>query len=110
MQLDSTLRICLLSLDSRYPENKIDLNDLVLGPHYGPAERWHLNAIETINLLQKIEPVLLNAPARLLVDSHRSEVYLVERSMKEPAIHISLSGRVSGFLVWEESSHPQISH
>ena len=83
MQLEDRLKICLLALESRYPEHVIDVNQELL-PLLGVSNSgW--SASEIIEYVEQRNPTILSEMARLVVDPQRREIYLVERSETAPA-------------------------
>ncbi len=86
LQLNESLQICLLALDSRYPRNIVDINEEVLGPQSLGAEGW--TASDIIELFQNTAPQMLQAKARVVVNAQRRGIYLIELSEEKPALRI----------------------
>lgn len=86
MRLNDILRICLLSLDSRYPSHTVDFNEAVLRRYDVDRQGW--TAREILAWLEKADPDLLWTPAYLLIDASNSAIYLPQYSQQEPAFHI----------------------
>ena len=92
MYLNDTLRICLLSLASRYPIHTVDFDDGVMPLPEIETRGWM--AQEMIEFLDAYEPLLLQAPAFLLVDECNCEIFLPMYSEDQPAIHIHCRGKI----------------
>ena len=83
MQLEDRLKICLLALESRYPEHVIDVNQELLPLSGMNASGW--SASKIIEYVEQRSATILSEMARLVVDLQRREIYLVERSETTPA-------------------------
>ncbi len=92
MQLEERLRICLLALESRYPDHVVSINTHLLGIHHTGAYCW--SASEMLEYLEQAAPELLDEMACLVVDVQRSDIYLESCSEKIPALIINCQGRV----------------
>ena len=92
MQLTERLQICLLALAHRYPQQMVDLDEVVLGPQGFRATGW--TALDLIDQLQKSRSDLLKAQARLILDAQQCAIYLIDVSEELPAFHIHCRGRV----------------
>jgi hypothetical protein len=92
MQLNDSLQVCLLAVDSRYPEHVVDINEAVLGPQSRGAEGW--TSQEVIEMLEDAAPELLQAMAQLVIDTQKTEIYLIEHSEEIPAILVHCRGRL----------------
>jgi hypothetical protein len=92
MHLNDILRICLLSLSSRYPVHTVDFDDGVFTLPEIEAKGW--TAQEMIEFLDYYEPQLLEAPASLLVDDCNCGIFLPMYSEDQPAIHVHCRGRI----------------
>jgi hypothetical protein len=92
MQLEDRLSICLLALESRYPEHVIDVNREVLSLASVSASGWSVS--EIIEYVGQRNPTLLSEMARLVVDPQCSEIYLVERSETTPAFVVHCRGKI----------------
>jgi hypothetical protein len=93
MHLHDKLHICLLALESRYPENIVVLNREALGPYEFCEERW--TALEVIELLEQTMPHLLEARAHLIIDGQRCEIDLpFESGEEQPVLWIFCRGRM----------------
>ncbi len=92
MQLNDSFQVCLLALASRYPEHVVDINEALLGPQSRGAEGW--TSLDVIEILQDTVPELLQAAARLVIDTQKSEIYLLEHSEEIPAILVHCRGRL----------------
>jgi hypothetical protein len=86
LRLTESLRICLLALASRYPDHIIDINEQVLGPQSLGTSGWR--ASDLIELFQSTAPEVLQAQARLEVNSQGKGIYLLEQSEQTPALWI----------------------
>jgi hypothetical protein len=92
MQLNDSFQVCLLAVASRYPEHVVDINEALLGPQSRGAEGW--TSLDVIEILQDTAPELLQARALLVVDTQKSEIYLLEHSEEIPAILVHCRGRL----------------
>jgi hypothetical protein len=92
MQLNDTLQICLLALASRYPQHVVDINEDLLGPQLLGADGW--SSLDVIEMLEHTAPDLLQAMAKLVVDTQKSEIYLIEHGEEIPAILVHCRGKV----------------
>ena len=92
MHLNDILRVCLLSLTSRYPNHTVDFDDEVIAIPEVETRGW--TAQEMIEFLDSYEPQLLQAPASLLVDESNCEIFLPLYSENQPAIHIHCRGKI----------------
>jgi hypothetical protein len=92
MQLNDSFQVCLLALASRYPEHVVDINEAILGPQSRGAEGW--TSLDVIEMLQETTPEVLQATARLVVDTQKSEIYLIEHSEEIPAVLVHCRGRL----------------
>ena len=92
MRLNDILRVCLLSLASRYPIHTIDLDDDVMTIPEIDTRGWI--AQEVIEFLDSYAPHLLQTPASLLVDECNSEIFLLLYSDDRPALHVHCRGKI----------------
>src|SRR5437763_8402341 len=92
MRLNDILRVCLLSLASRYPIHTVDFDDNVIDTPEIETRGW--TAQEMIEFLDSCAPDLLQAPALLLVDECNCEIFLPMYSEDQPAIHIHCRGKI----------------
>jgi hypothetical protein len=92
MHLNDTLRICLLSLTSRYPIHTVDFDEKVLVLPEIDTRGW--TAQEMIEFLDSYAPQLLQASASLLVDECNAEIFLPVYSEDRPAIHVHCRGKI----------------
>jgi hypothetical protein len=92
MHLNDILRICLLSLASRYPIHTVDFDDNIMDIPEIETKGW--TAQEMIEFLDTCAPDLLQAPACLLVDECNCEIFLPMYSEDRPAIHIHCRGKI----------------
>lgn len=92
MQLNDCLRVCLLALSSRYPDHMLDINEELLGSRN--LDAGCRTALDLIEVLERISPDLLLAEARLVVDSQKSDIYLVDYSEVVPALVVHCRGRL----------------
>jgi hypothetical protein len=92
MQLEDKLRICLLALESRYPEHVVSINTSLLGAHHNGACCW--SASDMLEYLEHAAPMLLDEMALLIVNVQQSDIYLVSRSEEIPALVVHCQGRV----------------
>jgi hypothetical protein len=86
LRLSENLQNCLRALASRYPHHIVDINEQVLGPLCLGTSGW--KAADLIELFQSIDPGLLQAKARLEVNTANSGIYVLERSEVMPALWI----------------------
>lgn len=92
MQLHDTLKVCLLALASRHPENLIKSNRIVLGAQaFCSGCR---TALEVIEWLQHTVPALLEENASLVIDAQRCEIYLTDRNEQLPGYSIHYQGKM----------------
>jgi hypothetical protein len=96
MDLSDTLRICLLAVESRYPHEKVDINDAVLEIYDTEVRCWIKKGgwivEDIIAILERAAPELLRSPAQVVVDGCNSAIYLPEYSLREPAFHLHCDG------------------
>lgn len=92
MQLEDRLRICLLALESRYPDHVVSINTKLLGIQHTGAYCWP--AGEMLEYLEQAAPELLDEMARLVVDVQRSDIYLTTCSREIPALTVHCQGRI----------------
>ena len=92
MQLNDSLRICLLALASRYPDHIVDMNEDVLGTQSFGAEGWLV--LDVIDLLEQTTPELLQVMARIVVNPQKCEIYLLDHSEQVPAVVIHCRGKI----------------
>jgi hypothetical protein len=92
MYLNDILRICLLALHSRFPRQKVDINEAVLEIYDVESLKWIEKrgwpVGEIITILEKAAPELLRSPAHLVIDGCNSAIYLPEYSRSEPAFNL----------------------
>ena len=92
MRLNDILRVCLLSLASRYPIHTVDFDDNVIDLPELETRGW--TAQEMIEFLDSYAPDLLQAPALLLVDECNAEIFLPMYSEDQPAMYIHCRGKI----------------
>lgn len=92
MQLNETLQICLLALANRYPDHVVDINEALLGTQRFGSEGWI--AQDLIEMLQHTHPTLLHQQAQIIIDSQKSEIFLPEFSIQQPALLIHCRGKL----------------
>lgn len=92
MQLEDRLKICLLALESRYPEHVVDVNQEFLALSNDSARGW--SAGEIIGYLEQTNPALLYKMARLVIDLQCSEIYLLEKPEEVPAFIVHCRGKI----------------
>jgi hypothetical protein len=90
MQLEDKLNICLLALESRYPDHVVDINQDILAIADNNIAGW--SAGELIAYLE--QNTILESMARLVIDCQCSEIYLIEQSESVPAIFIHCRGKI----------------
>jgi hypothetical protein len=90
MKLYEVLKLCLLALDSRYPESVMEINETVLGHQRSWIEAC--TPVEMLEVLQEYAPQLLYMPACLVIDAEQSAIYLVEQSEEVPAFWVYCGG------------------
>jgi hypothetical protein len=90
MELHEMLKLCLLALESRYPESVVEVNETLLGHPSFWGEACAPTAV--LEALRLHAPQLFLAPARLVIDQGQSAIYLVERSEREPAFWVYCGG------------------
>ena len=92
MYLHDKLRVCLLAIVSRYPENLIERNRTILSAQaFCPGCR---TALDTLDWLQRTEPTLLEEMAHLVIDAQKCEIYLPDRDAQKPAYWIHCRGKL----------------
>lgn len=92
MRLNDILRICLLSVASRYPVHTVDFDDYVVDLPATETKGW--TAQEMIEFLDIYAPELLQASAILVVDECNCEIFLPMYSEDQPAIHVHCRGKI----------------
>ena len=92
MQLEDRLKICLLALESRYPEHVVDVNQEMLALSDDGARGW--SAGEIIGYLEQTNPAMLHKMARLVIDLQCSEIYLVEQSEVVSLFTVHCRGKI----------------
>jgi hypothetical protein len=90
MKLYEMLKLCLLALDSRYPQSEVEINETVLGHQRSWIEAC--TPVEMLEVLQQYAPQLLYMPACLVIDAEQSAIYLVEQSEEAPAFWVYCGG------------------
>ncbi|MBA2680048.1 MAG: hypothetical protein H0U76_16830 [Ktedonobacteraceae bacterium] len=90
MQLEDRLKICLLALESRYPEHVIDVNRELLALSGAGDSGW--SASEVVEYLERTNATMLTRMARLIIDPQCSEIYLLGQS--EPAFVVHCRGKI----------------
>ena len=92
MYLHDKLRVCLLALANRYPENLIESNSTILiDQAFCPGCQ---TALDTLAWLQRIDPGLLEERASLVIDAQKCEIYLPGRDEQKPAYWIHCRGKI----------------
>jgi hypothetical protein len=94
MELYDTLQICLLALASRYQDHVVDMNEELLGSQELGASGWRV--LDIIEHLESTQAELLEAMAHMVVDTQKSEIYLLEHGEEIPAFLIHCRGRLPG--------------
>ena len=87
LKLNEILKNCLWALDSRYPDSMVEINQAVLG-----NQNFWTDACSPVRMLELLHihaPLVLDAPACLVINAQESAVYLVEESQEIPAFWIS---------------------
>lgn len=92
MRLEDRLRICLLALESRYPDHVVSANTALLGDQYTGVAFW--SASEMIDYLEHAAPDLLDEMAVLVIDIQQSDIYLLNCSDRIPALFVHCQGRI----------------
>lgn len=92
MQLEDRLKICLLAVESRYPDHVMDINEAILGSQEQDSTGWCTQDI--IDYLELVAPELLFAMARLIINIQKSEIYLLDYSEEQPAFLIHCRGKI----------------
>ena len=92
MQLEDRLKICLLALESRYPEHDVDVNQELLALSGDSAQGW--TAGEIIGYLEQTNPTILHKMARLVIDLQCSEIYLIEQPEAAPTFIVHCRGKI----------------
>jgi hypothetical protein len=90
MELHEMLKLCLLALDSRFPESIIEVNGTLLGHPGFWGEACPPTAM--LEVLRLHAPELLLAPACLVIVQGQSAIYLAERLEREPAFWVYCEG------------------
>jgi len=90
MELHEMLKLCLLALDSRFPESVVEVNETLLGHQSFWGEACPPTAM--LEVLRLHAPELLLAPAFLVIDQGQSAIYLDERLEREPAFWVYCGG------------------
>jgi len=92
MYLHDIMRICLLALNTRYPEHSVDIDAQVCGLPEIPEKRW--KAIQVIELFDDLAPHLLIEPASLYITDQRCAIFLPRFTRERPAIVIHCRGKI----------------
>jgi hypothetical protein len=92
MKLHDSLQCCLLAVAARYPQHVLHINENILGPQAHGAEGWV--AEEMIEMLEQVQPDILEEPAILMIDMQRSEIYIPKHSRIEPGIRVFCRGKL----------------
>ena len=90
MKLYEVLKLCLLALDSRYPESGVEINETVLGHQHFWIEAC--TPVEMLKVLHQHAPHLLHMPACLVIDAGQSAIYLVGLPEEAPAFWVYCEG------------------
>jgi len=90
MELHEMLKLCLLALDSRFPESVVEVNETLLGHSGFWGEACPSTAM--LEVLRLHAPQLLLAPACLVIDQGQSAIYLDKRLEREPAFWVYCGG------------------
>ncbi len=90
MELHEMLKLCLLALDSRFPESYVEVNGTLLGYPGFRAEACSSTAM--LEVLRLYAPELLLTPACLVIGQGQSAIYLEEWSEREPAFWVYCEG------------------
>lgn len=90
MKLNEMLKLCLLALDSRYPESVLEINETVLGHQRFWTEAC--SPVEMLEVLQQYAPQLLHMHACLVIDAGQSAIYLVGQCEEVPAFWVYCGG------------------
>lgn len=90
MKLHEPLKVCLLSLASRYPHSVVEINEAILGHQSFWTEAC--SPLSLLKLLDSHAPHLLQAPACIEADAAQSVIYLVGQSEETPAFWIYCGG------------------
>jgi hypothetical protein len=93
MKLHENLRLCLLALASRFPDDLVEIDEAVLDLHiYAPDG---LTPQDMIGVLYRINPQLLQTEACLVMNAQESTIYLLDCSERMPAFWIHSPASVS---------------
>lgn len=103
MELHERLNLCLLALESRYPACVIEINKTLLGGSDSWEEACGLD--EMRDVLRHRAPHFLVAPARLVVDSAHSAIYLIESSEEKPAFWVYCGGCTPAQRARQQANH-----
>ncbi|GHO48921.1 hypothetical protein [Ktedonospora formicarum] len=92
MELQDSLRACLQALESRYPENLVEVNKAVLGER---VFQFRYRSTEDIMAwLQQTEPTMLEELAYLVINAQHCVIYLTGRSEQIPAFLLRHRGKM----------------
>ncbi len=91
MELHDTLRICLLAVESRYPDHSIQINMPLFDPLDVCSDCWTVQ--EFIALLEDRAPPLLLESVHLVIDGQASVIYLAEGADQIPALWLHCYGK-----------------
>jgi hypothetical protein len=86
------MRICLLALDTRYPEHSVDIDAQICGLPGIPERNW--KAIQVIELFDDMAPQLLVEPASLYITDQCCAIFLPRFTREKPAILIHCRGKI----------------
>lgn len=92
MYLHDILRICLLALESRYPEHSMDIDAQICELQGLPEQEW--TAFQVFELLDDLAPELLAEPATLVINEQCCAIFLPGRAKDRPAIRIHCHGKL----------------
>jgi hypothetical protein len=102
MKLHENLRLCLLALASRFPDDIVEIDEAILDLHiYAPDGFTPQDMIE---VLYRINPQLLQTEACLVMNAQESTIYLPDCSERMPAFWIHSPASVSSHVGFRAKS------
>src|SRR5258708_16411507 len=93
MKLHENLRLCLLALASRFPDNLVEIEEVILDLHISAPDG--LTPQDMIGALYRTNPQLLQTEACLVMNAPASAIYLLASSEQMPAFWIHSPASVS---------------
>jgi hypothetical protein len=96
MKLHENLRLCLLALASRFPDDIVEIDEAILDLHIYASDG--LTPQDMIEVLYRTNPQLLQTEACLVMNAQESTIYLPDCSEQMPAFWIHSPTSVSSYV------------